>query len=753
MPHATTEVDYEVELRNLSILNHLKHPNIIELLSAYTYRGEHNLVFPLARGGDLTTFFKGERPVEFQSDGMFTIALSKLASAIEHVHDFSAHSLDLKLIGCHHDLKPRNILVDGSTFILADFGLSRFRPTSQSSNSLHKQGQGDYLAPECEDVAGDFEKHHIRRSSDIWSFGCIIAEVLTYMVRGATGVVEFRTKRAYKVGHFRFYHFHHGPGQQSPSVHEWLSNLEAVANRPMRQLLRLIMAMLSLDPEQRPTAAEVAARRRLIAVDELAQPISKLYNNVSDWSRSLSIESFVEGAIFESWRWTCGIGNDEDGSSASTHAFNLEFDSTLDILSQIREELENILVTSEVAWGRVFSPLRQLNSRLKALLPSDLRDKFETHLEYNMTKTQNISILKDTQTAFEERSSDSKIGVLAAIKRMTVIAMESSTLRESNLMIEPTPLELVGTLGDIDVALMKAGQGRERQILVEWMHYDRWTDEDLGHKRLARIAAIAELLNSADKPENFRVLSCLGFFHDSSEDRFGLIFDFPPAVATTTREAVRDVFMLREIFDHPEPECELQLPILGDRFKLAHLLAVSVAEFHKVGWLHKSISSSRVVFFPQGDAFPVSCIGQPYVIGFHHSRPGDPFAFTLGPANDFDERDYQHPEYLKNRQRYIPEFDIYSLGIVLLEIGLWQSLENMTDGWKGSPEEFREGLLTRRVPGLKQTMGACYFNVVDVCLRGSFGGSPQTRDTAKDEMALYLNFKALVVDQLARCSV
>lgn len=47
IPHANHESDYEAELRNLSILNHLKHPNIIEVLSAFTYRTKHNLIFPL----------------------------------------------------------------------------------------------------------------------------------------------------------------------------------------------------------------------------------------------------------------------------------------------------------------------------------------------------------------------------------------------------------------------------------------------------------------------------------------------------------------------------------------------------------------------------------------------------------------------------------------------------------------------------------------------------------------------------------
>jgi serine/threonine protein kinase len=107
-------------------LNELKHPNIIELLSSYTYRGKHNFLFPLAQG-DLAEFLtSNERPPQFQPDRAFYTALRELSSAIGKVHHYTSARLKLDLIGCHHDLRPQNILVGGSTFLLADFGLSAF---------------------------------------------------------------------------------------------------------------------------------------------------------------------------------------------------------------------------------------------------------------------------------------------------------------------------------------------------------------------------------------------------------------------------------------------------------------------------------------------------------------------------------------------------------------------------------------------------------------------------------------------------
>jgi serine/threonine protein kinase len=81
-------------------------------------------------------------------------------------------------IGCHYDLKPANILVDDNKFLLADFGLSRFKDNSEDSQTSYKSVRGSYVAPECKNIndVGD-TKARIGRSSDIWSLGCIILEI------------------------------------------------------------------------------------------------------------------------------------------------------------------------------------------------------------------------------------------------------------------------------------------------------------------------------------------------------------------------------------------------------------------------------------------------------------------------------------------------------------------------------------------------------------------------------------------------
>lgn len=525
-PHTEDSTDYQVELRNLSILNHLGHPNIVNLLSAYTFKGSHNLIFPRARGGDLAAFLRRERPPEFKSDETLVIALARLASAVEDVHNFSANALDLSLIGCHHDLKPRNILVDGANFILADFGLSRLRSISEASDTIFKRGQGDYLAPECEDIEGDFEKHSIRRSSDIWSFGCIIAEVLTHMIQGTEGIAEFRRRRKYKLGNFIYYHFHHGPDQQSPGVGQWLANLAISGTRMQLQLLSLIRAMLSLDPDRRPNAIEVSIWLRWIALGSLAQSISEGYENLAN--RGSSIEALIEQARFKSWIRACGLTLADTHHGLSSPATELNFESAVGALHRMQEVLDQILILDQEVNDLLFLPLRHLNNRMRDLSPPNVQREMQSFLEHNLMETQNTDILTKTQYAFKDRFLGDRIAMLAHIKLMTVLVNGRSDLY-TNLKINSERLHSFEQPADFDVAKMEDEKGEiRRQVLVEWMRYDSpLVDEKKGRERLIRVEALAELLSSVDKPADFRVLQCGGFFHDEKNLRYGLVFHFP----------------------------------------------------------------------------------------------------------------------------------------------------------------------------------------------------------------------------------
>jgi hypothetical protein len=86
---------------------------------------------------------------------------------------------------------------------------------------------------------------------------------------------------------------------------------------------------------------------------------------------------------------------------------------------------------------------------------------------------------------------------------------------------------------------------------------------------------------------------------------------------------------------------------------------------------------------------------------------------------------------------------------VLLEIGLWTRLKEMTSGWEGTPaREFQQKLLDRRVPNVATYMGTAYREAVRVCIAGDFGLGEFASGDSEAKSALHLRFEKLVVARL-----
>ena len=288
-------------------------------------------------------------------------------------------------------------------------------------------------------------------------------------------------------------------------------------------------------------------------------------------------------------------------------------------------------------------------------------------------------------------------------------------------------------------------------------------NEQEGRQRLARLNGITNFFNSTNQPAELRTLRCSGYFHEPSQTRFGLVFNFPDLTPANRGQDKLEVFTLRHILKTTGRR--KSVPHLKDRFKLTYKLARSIASFHKGNWLHKSISSFHIIFFPPPGNSAIQCLTQPHIIGINHSRPDDEFEWTSGPASIEEAAylDFQHPEYLKHPQRYRAEFDYYSLGLVLMEIGLWEPLSAITkdlsaankDREGHSPEKLREILLTDILPNLYRTVGHRYFSIVDRCLRDSFiaeGAGHLPQESKEDTLSRQIWFNEFVIKQLAKCS-
>ena len=239
----------------LELLLELKHNNIIELLATYAYGHVFNMIFPLAE----TTLFAYLREADMprsQAERRWLFhGMYEIASALEAIHHFHLQTRELELyqIGCHHDLKPQNILVQGKKLLIADFGLARFKDIDQSSRTDWKKGTSTYGSPESG------EGSTVGRSHDMWSLGCILCEVATFSVRGRQGVIAFADRRVTNVAPNKSNDYFHDGQAVKPEVFQWMDETRRYDTRDplLRRMLELASLLLDPDPKTRLGSREL----------------------------------------------------------------------------------------------------------------------------------------------------------------------------------------------------------------------------------------------------------------------------------------------------------------------------------------------------------------------------------------------------------------------------------------------------------------------------------------------------------------
>lgn len=120
------------------------------------------------------------------------------------------------------------------------------------------------------------------------------------------------------------------------------------------------------------------------------------------------------------------------------------------------------------------------------------------------------------------------------------------------------------------------------------------------------------------------------------------------------------------------------------RVKLALQLCTALHVLHSLKIVHKGVRPESILLLPPPSTSddtrvtsPALSLGKPYLAGFGYSRAETSESGMDKPFKAiFGEIIYHHPRHLRDNRGY--EFDraddIYSLGICLLEIGLWRSL-------------------------------------------------------------------------------
>jgi serine/threonine protein kinase len=169
------------------------------------------------------------------------------------------------------------------------------------------------------------------------------------------------------------------------------------------------------------------------------------------------------------------------------------------------------------------------------------------------------------------------------------------------------------------------------------------------------------------------ILECMGYFSDESSSRFGLISKLPPSYSKSSLHS------LQSLLWDPQNKRGSRHD-LNDRIVLASAIASTILEIHSTKFVHKNIRPSNILILdppPNGsDCVPgyPHVIGRPAIVGFEDARPEAEDSERIGSAA-WVENIYRHPKRqgLNPEAKYSMLDDIYSLGIVFIEIALWRS--------------------------------------------------------------------------------
>ncbi|KAK4662283.1 uncharacterized protein QC763_700990 [Podospora pseudopauciseta] len=176
-------------------------------------------------------------------------------------------------------------------------------------------------------------------------------------------------------------------------------------------------------------------------------------------------------------------------------------------------------------------------------------------------------------------------------------------------------------------------------------------------------------LQSVD-PSIFGLLRCRGLIEIIDDNK-----TFPPGpqiVYHTPAQAdpLKPPTTLRSLLLEQRPVC------LSSVIVLAKQLVRSVSFVHTCDLVHKNIRPDNILLFPTALAAlrPLE-LGQAFLVGFSQFRSINMETNRLGDTAWYRNL-YRHParQGLCILERYVMQHDIYSLGVCLLEIGLWRSL-------------------------------------------------------------------------------
>lgn len=226
----------------------------------------------------------------------------------------------------------------------------------------------------------------------------------------------------------------------------------------------------------------------------------------------------------------------------------------------------------------------------------------------------------------------------------------------------------------------------------------------------------------------------LGYFEDMDHSRLGLVYQFPPTFNPVhfehlTQNPLYNLCSLADLLARPDFE-----PPLEAKFRLAFNLANTVFDMHARGITHGNLVDANVSFCNTIGTEPEMGTGEvdvrrPLISSFD-LFPDSTQEGSEGAATEPTVSLYRHPLDPKTTtQKSLlsnPDskaFDLYSLSMLLLSIGLWTNLDNLANPASTAiPESVLDQLAIRCGTLYMKAVQTCW-NAVDQELAGGSDAS------------------------------
>ncbi|KAI4148012.1 MAG: hypothetical protein L6R39_002931 [Caloplaca ligustica] len=221
-------------------------------------------------------------------------------------------------------------------------------------------------------------------------------------------------------------------------------------------------------------------------------------------------------------------------------------------------------------------------------------------------------------------------------------------------------------------------------------------------------------------PTYLGTLKLRGWVKDTDRSRIALVYEIPlPNIDPAGGNLKPKISTLLSFLHHAADTDSTNMPSLEDRFRLAFNLTSSLLHLHAKKVYHRNVNSRNVVFFVYDSleehsstkSWTKGIIRRPFLTSFDQSSEdhGD-------VEESFISNIYRHPQYERGqRSRFRSVYDYYSLGVILLEIGLWMPISKL---WKTryTRSQFKNRLQTIYTKKLSGKCGTSYMKAVEFCL-------------------------------------